>query len=376
MKNLIIIPILAISVLAGCQSSKKQDVRYPTSASDGGEAQPLPIEFTPNEITMLRQMLRADIDPGSEKLNVSTEFSSDNRNKDFLERTKKAMKAALGNTFQLMPNEKGKQDTPLPEKLKKNVIKAFLKEFVLTLEAYKLVDGKVRIHVYMFKDKADPESYFDELNNNKLIDLSHRENFLQPNPSPIDKAIEMAKNDNSALIYLGGAIELEIEFLNIGLDTSAVNGKIKYKRFYQQKDKTMPFVINSDGVSYKTAYFPGDAYITVEVAKAFNLKNMKPELDHMNIYFGEINDRFHGRKSEPLRLKNEKGESKIKLSSLHYDFSSKKFDNKRSEAKDVSKALIKLPMTKKVSAKMGRILEKHREKVTRYLKLERFWDAL
>ena len=100
---------------------------------------------------MLKQLLLTDLEPGLKKVKVNTRFSSDKRNKDFLERAKKATQKALGSTFSGAPEK----DESLPEKLKKNIMTAFLKEFVYSLEFYKLIDGNIKFHIivrlYSFK---------------------------------------------------------------------------------------------------------------------------------------------------------------------------------------------------------------------------------
>lgn len=376
MKKHLLLPAILLFVL-GCQTGDKyQEIRKPMS--ENGETQELPIDFSPDEILMLKEMLQTDLTPGEFKLQASTKFSSDKRNKDFLKRSKKALNRAFAKTF---GGDQADSEESLPDRLKKNIMKSFLQQFVYSLEVYKLVNGKIRFHIYLMQDQVSKDSYFDEFNNNGLIDLNHRVDFLASSKSQIKRSLENIQPSSEPIDYLGGAIELEIEFLNIGLPhkKQVVKGKIRYRRYYRYNNKEFPFAVKTPQVNYGKAEFGEQPIVTIDVNKTFSYADLKPKLSYMNITFGRLLDRFDPVASKSLGLYDADGKLQLNIDSIYYDFNAKKIvpmQSKTHRPKTPKGMRTRAKSRKPSSMRFNELVKSAHDEVINQLQLKRFWYDL
>ncbi len=377
-----------ILLIVSCQSSEKP---YQTTRGPSSEGE-LPIKFSQAQISMMKDMFLADQVPGTQKLKVTTEFRSDYKNKDFIKRAKNAIKRSMMKTFQAEnpsrdeDNDKNKDD--FSSRLKENLIKALMSEFVFNLKFYKLINGNISFSVFLLPEPVDSDNLFNEYNNNNFVDLNHFSDFsdIGKEAGGIINALNLKYSEPGEYVdgykYLGGAIFLNVNFVDLGvLKKEILNGEIVYRKYYRASDERYPVNYVALKTKLKDAAFTGVKTVTVDITKEFNLAETTPKLKDMQIHFGGL--MYHGKRdySSKLQIYDSNNRAVIDINALNYNFESKVFDLARSRTRETVKSTgggrgSGKPIRRNRTPKLSDLLKNNKDKFIEALHLKRFWNEI
>lgn len=221
--------------------------------------------------------------------------------KDYLkERADRSFKEALAKTFN--PNMEG----GMFGALKGNLINSFVENFVKTLYIYKIVDGTFQIDIHFSAKNDNPNNFSKEFDSNQLIVASDslKEAILNSKmttrPDLAVSQVTWPKKE-SPLQYTGGTISLWIKLLDLDIEfkkpiptiANVVKGHFKFRRYFKVNPEYLSTIKHSgkdikiNGVRFVSENRK-DSYITVDLYKTYNLKNIPPKYDRLEIAFNGL----------------------------------------------------------------------------------------
>ena len=299
---------------------------------------------------------------------LDVEFRTD-KDKEFLQ---KKARLALHNAI----TESFKKKANLPEGegsiallLKENLIQQFIQNFIKSLSVLKIVNGTFQIDLNFSPSIQPTLNYKNELASNQLVNFDDKDKFSdfldKKELSLHEKVMKLPTPDTGDFYqYKGGQITIWIKTLDLVWNPAnpipnpkknAVKGFVRYRRFFKadKLHSLAPFIKEKDFklnlVSFPNKQGIKNSFVTVDVFKEFNLGQIMPDLERMEVHFGKLlPNNFHknsliGRifnyKEKSLKtgdlflegeikIDGEKEEFKTKVSKLVFDFKKDEFSTK------------------------------------------------
>jgi hypothetical protein len=259
---------------------------------------------------------------------VLTDLQSNRDEKEYVKMGKNVLQLAMGNTFGILgkgaalsentQNEasaKESKDQKVEQSFlqifKGQLVAQFIENYVKSLYVFKLVklgNSHFQIDLSLVPKKDSPENFDQEMGTNQLIKLSNvgkLEDYLtDANETVAGSVAETAKlipASKEKFQYLGGTVSVWFNILDMtwkplkkffpDTKSQALKGFIRFRRYFRVND---PAVFDVAGtyrdvkVSTIDLNKNADNYITVDVYQSFDLENMVPELESMNVSFGQL----------------------------------------------------------------------------------------
>lgn len=250
--------------------------------------------MTPLEVQALRELFGDDSPTAAYRHRLKVDFYT-NKDKTYLGATaKKAVAEALEKT--LVENKDGSLTAEALENLKS----AFIANFVTTLRLYKIVNTGLQLDLTFIPEANKKSDLDEEFENNNLIRLdkvgglsaewkklesgSYLDSIYRNSASvPVKK-----KSD-----YIGGTISFYVEILDatpgFGRPSkNAVKGFMRYRRYYRMnrafaaKRECQKLVLGAQPRN------SGPSFFTVDIYKNFNLANLMPVTENLEIFPGYL----------------------------------------------------------------------------------------
>ncbi|MCP4913479.1 MAG: hypothetical protein GY909_10185 [Oligoflexia bacterium] len=291
-----------------------------------------------------------------------------NKKKDYYQRkTKLAIHHALAKTFADVGVEGNTK--AFTQLVKENLISSFVKHFVKTIRIFQIMSGEFQIDLNFIPRAEKQLNYNSQLKTNQLISydrVNELSLFLNEEEKRLDQKILSFEIPPSTKTfqYKGGQISIWLKLLDMDFDfdnpipnpkKNAIKGFVRYRKYYRANNLNAIFP-NLKGeyhqlteVHFKKMENFSDSMVTLDHYKSFNLGNMIPQNDSLEIYFGKMKaDNFYregffgkifGKKHKDVdtaelfingkaKYKGKEKEIKVSLRKLVYDFKTEKFRNK------------------------------------------------
>lgn len=238
---------------------------------------------------------------------VQVRFSSDTDKEYINSKAKEALHAAFGKTFMEL-NAGDNPDATLTVAMKKNLVSEVMDKFVKTLYVYKIFDGNFQIDFIFTPRVISSIDYQHELSTNQLIHLDNTGSLHKKLTAQDISLPELIKNNkvpnNGELYqYLAGAISVNVELADLtpafkipDPKKNIVKGNVKFRKYYRINDRSLLNLnLKEKGFTVDTLHLKEvddskEHILTVDLIKSFNLKELVPENDRLEISFGEISD--------------------------------------------------------------------------------------
>lgn len=242
--------------------------------------------------------------------------------------------------------------------IKKNLSESFLKNFVKTIQVHNLINATFQFDLF-FTPKIERNLDFNrELSSNQLINLESKgklyREISEKDKSQID-SILLAKKlpfDGNQQ-YMGGSLTLWMKVLDTAWNPlkpipnpkkNAIKGFLRFRKYIRINKKVSP--TSNHGIIKMLHVAPVQedlpVFYTVDVYKSFNLGDLEPKLDRLEIFPGLLvpNNPRKGSLIARVFAKDEKDfetatfnaigkvnatEFDAQLKKLVYDFSKKKW---------------------------------------------------
>ena len=327
MKNLKILSgVLFVLGMAGCTHKDVQpQQREPAAAPAAGI-------ITSDEARILAQLIGGDSPVRNYRHPMTASFHTNNDKKYLTETTKKALQEALAKSLGVDDPEKG-----LAKIVAGNLKEAIVDSFVKTLRVYKIVNTGLQFDIAFTPTPNTAKDFNAELSSNQLIRLDET-NSLSSKWAQIEKGtFTDTVYKNSSLIpvnakgvnYIGGVATVYIEILDanpkIRLPNplkNGVKGFIRYRRYYRvQQDHTAKTTCDKFTMSSNRAGEGVPTFYTVDLYKNFNLKNLIPTPETIEVYPGLIASTNVGRDQMLPSSQEKVGKS---ISTASFNISQKK----------------------------------------------------
>jgi hypothetical protein len=354
MKNFKVLSgLVFILGLGGCTHKEVQQ-REPAAAA-------APEIISADEARILAQLIGGDSPVRNYRHPMKASFHTNNDKKYLTETARKALQQALAESLGVNDPEKGFAKI-VAGKLKEAIIENFVK----TLRVYKIVNTGLQFDLAFAPTPNKPKDFGSELASNQLIRLDEI-NSLSAKWDQLEKGtFTQSVYNNSPMIpinsqaanYIGGVATVYIELLDANPKfkvpdptKNAVKGFIRYRRYYRvQQDHAQKVTCDKYTLSSNRAGEDVPTFFTVDLYKNFNLKNLIPTPETIEIYPGIIATTNVGReqllpsdtnqigKSIPTASFNVSqkkligGDLTITLDKLVYGATDKKIDPSLSEA--------------------------------------------
>ncbi|OUR96299.1 hypothetical protein A9Q84_08045 [Halobacteriovorax marinus] len=324
---------------------------------------------------------------------------------------------ALHNSFIQTFEEQSNSSSSVSELFKKSIVENSISKFVNTLYLFEVMNGKFQIDMNFTPQFIQNLTYENELSSNQLVDIKRlnlKEELKEISKSQIQTIIETPiPHVNEKYQYSGGSISIQLNIIDLKWNpkksmidpkNSSLNGHIRFRRYYRA-NKLSDLGLDIEGKTLKVEMFQlrkkegeSNNYITVDLYKTFDLNNMSPKRDRIEINFGKLlsnspkngtwlrnvfDDRedhyetgdlyLHGKyKSHATTIKTQ-----VKLEKLIYSFKEKSFSKK-------SKIIVllkgRIPTHINRSREKFNIKKELREdladKIVKSLKLDHFYGNL
>jgi hypothetical protein len=326
-------------------------------------------------LDVMTDFFQHDTYNGYVNYDMDVHFWTDKGKKYFKRNGKKALEDGLKKTFFEVVNNNAKGDKKLPAEAPKHIMKEFMKRFVYTIKAIKLVDANFEVDFSFAPRNIKVTDYKEELASNQLVHLETKGELLKSlnkvDQTLPEKVLEAKIPSTGHLFqYVGGAITISAEVLDTNwkitqpipkTKQNAVKGQVRFRKYYRVNnvsDLNVTSLLESSNLKGKTTHFKkrkghDEAYITVDVIYKYNLANPIPQKDKVVIHMGEIVslDKSHDnlikriftvfKKSNDVRTadfyvegdysgRGPTSRFKTKIKKLVYDFQDKKFLTKSS----------------------------------------------
>ena len=237
---------------------------------------------------------------------LSLKIRTDKSKEYYKKKTKLAIHYALAQTFKELSTSTGnKQFTTI---LKENIISSFIKHFVKTLRVFQIVDGTFQID-FDFTPQVEKKLNFNtQLKSNQLISYSHNgdlSKYLNEDEKRFDEKVLDFEIPPSTKTYQykGGQISIWLKILDTEFDLghpipnpkkNAVKGYVRFRKYYKANNlnAVFPNSLKDENFNIKEVHFKQmndieDSMVTVDQYKKFNLQNLIPTNDYLEIHFGK-----------------------------------------------------------------------------------------
>lgn len=344
---------------------------------------------------------------------VQIRFSTDKDKTYINEKATEALHAALSKSFMEL-NAGDDPSATLSALVKKNLVAEVMDKFVKTLYVYKIFDGNFQVDFIFTPRAINSINYHHELSTNQLVNLEETGTLYDKLTRKQISLTEQIKNNpvpnNGDLYqYIAGAISINLELADMtpafkvpDPKKNVVKGEVKFRKYYRINDRSLlNFSVKKKDFTVDTVHLKDEKdskehMMTVDVVKKFNLKEIIPKNDRIEISFGEITDlkiekrnlwsRFmafvNGENITTSSLnfygKYEGEEYKAKINKLVYSFEDRKFtsDSKISLKMDFSVHNRDNQRNQKDYWYKKDLLENSRDELITQLKLNTFFKDL
>lgn len=296
MKSYIKYLVLPLSwvIFSGCGHSPSRDPA-------GDQKNIIDVDFQ-----AMSELIGSDSPLNSYRHPLRLAFHVNGDKKYITETTRKALNQALTETLGADTPEQGLLKLALG-----NVKDALLENFVKTLRFHKLINMGLQFDLNFLPEPYDKNSFRPEMDSNQLVLLNQVGELSNKWNQAKSKTDTETVYNNSSLIpmtkgasdYVGGTLSVYLEIL----DTNArfkipnplkngVKGFVRYRRFYRNNEgvgknvSCGPFLISST-----TPQSAVPVFYTVDIYKNFNLKNLIPTAEVLEIFPGLVATNKEGR---------------------------------------------------------------------------------
>jgi hypothetical protein len=307
-------------------------------------------------------------------LNYETNFEF--RTDKDLDYLKENMQETIDKSFseaflEMAKNGPGEKAPPLISLLKKSVVKNVMDIFLMTPKILKIANGTFQFDFY-FRPKTNAVlNYKKELSSNQLVHLENTGKLMEQineEKVPLNRHVSTIEIPESGEFYnyRGGVITIWVKLLDMNWNLlkpipnpkkNALKGFVRYRRYFSANDlnSISPFP-SGDKLKVKEVYFKRrkkekNNMVTVDIYKEFNISELVPKLDRMEVTYGKaISNNLHKNSIIGTILNNSedsvntgllkiKGEIKYRgqrisfrsdIRKVVYDFNENKFSNQTS----------------------------------------------
>lgn len=262
--------------------------------------------LTDDEAKALSDLISTDSPLNPYRRPMKIEFHIDG-DKEYLQQTaKKAFREALAESLGGDTPEQG-----LGKVVTTNLKNELLENFVKTLRIYKLFNTGIQVDISFLPEPYQSYDLTPELASNQLVrfnevgKLSRKWQELQtPVTNKVFSNSFFVSKSQEDSDYIGGSLTLFVELLDTDIKVklpnpakNAVKGFLRYRRFYRLNNEPQKaaecegysLTFKSDGPRVPLVY-------TVDLFKNFNLKNISPMEESLEIYPGFLASNNEGRK--------------------------------------------------------------------------------
>lgn len=354
MKMTIKSTLIACAAFTAVHCTHKQ-VREPASVKN---------IITDGEAQALGDLMGGDSPLKTYRHPMKVQFHTSGDGKYLSETARKALNEALLETLGTENPEQG-----LAKLAAGNLRDALVENFVKTMRVYKIINTGLQMDLTFNPQPNQRNNFSDELSSNQLV-RQDETGKLSGKWEKLEKATDTGTvYGNSSLIpaqqgradYIGGALTMYIEILDLrpkfglpSIKKNGVKGFIRYRRYYRL-NKEIQNTAECDGfvLTSKSAGPGVPLFYTVDLYKNFNLKNLIPTEETLEIFPGLLASNNEGR-SELMPDNLEKsgksistgkfvvqqkrtvhGELSFSLEKIVYDLQAKELDRDRSKTKVV-----------------------------------------
>lgn len=286
-----IFSVLASATLLSCTH---KEVRTPAGASS---------PFTEDGAAAVNEIFGSDSPTGKFRHKLYVDFYTNGDRKYLSETAKKAIGEALEKT--LTENT----DQSLVSAALGNIKGAMIDNFVKTLRLYKITNTGLQLDLTVIPEKNSKDSFADELNSNQLVRLD-QVGGVSSQWSQLETATYLDSiYKNSSLVgtkskkadFIGGVVSLYAEILDAtpGFGRplqNAVKGFVRYRRYYRVNQNLGSFTCDKYTVTAQSRGGGVPQFYTVDLYKNFNLKNLIPVEETVEISPGYIVASGEGRR--------------------------------------------------------------------------------
>ncbi|MEN0058662.1 MAG: hypothetical protein AAGB31_07495 [Bdellovibrio sp.] len=284
--------------------------------------------------------------------------------KEYLSSTaKKALQEALAKSLGVESPEQG-----LAKLFAGNLKQSVVDNFVKTLRFYKLFNVGLQMELTFLPQGYERRNFDAELNSNQLVRLNETGQLSRKLAALDNSKMTTSIYNNAVLIpqqndpsYIGGTITFYLEILDTNvrvkipsLTKNGVKGFVRYRHYYRM-NQPVQFQSNCDiyNIHAQSSRDSVPSFYTVDIYKNFNLENLIPTAETIEVWPGLIGATQDGR-DELLPLSTSKEASsrlatfdvKVKqkkyediefgVERLVYDVQSKKLDAEKSKVRVIS----------------------------------------
>lgn len=234
---------------------------------------------------------------------IKTKFYTD-KNEDYLKRNAlETIQESFVRTF-----EHRDPSSKASKLFTKNLYSGFIDNFIKTISVTKIINGQFQFDFEFVPSFQQQITFENELSTNQLINISKKSNLLNYiEKEELDlsqKIVNISWPDSGDLYqYSGGNITLWFKFLDMVWRPSqpipnpkknAVKGHIRFRKYFKVNPNNgkNSFLKNHffefENYTFKKDKKNQTRFITVDIYKSFNLDEMTPQLDRMEIHFGKV----------------------------------------------------------------------------------------
>lgn len=280
------------------------------------------LDFDPDSLEIYRDFFSYPTYQKYLSYDLSLNFRT-NKDEDYI---REEMKKSLQETIRSSLIEKNKSlseegiedhEKGLTSLIKGHLTQNIINNFVKTIKVYKILNGTFQID-FNFTPRVESQfSYNTELSSNEYINWSQRgkvKGLIESEEKALHEKILEAPVPfgNETYQYKGGQITLWFKVMDMAPKLHLPNPKkrgikgfIRLRRYFRapQLANTEPFIEDKDfrlnmvhfkSLKQKNRNDVKENFVTVDLYKEFDLENLKPRLDRVELHFGKVlPDNFH-----------------------------------------------------------------------------------
>ncbi|GAB4011293.1 MAG: hypothetical protein Fur0010_05400 [Bdellovibrio sp.] len=328
---------------------------------------------------------------------IRTNFYTNKNERYLKEKSLKTIQEAFQKTF-----EHKRTEEKAAKLFTKNLYSEFIDNFIKTIQITKIVNGQFQFDFEFVPEINQKIEFTNELSTNDLIDIRNQESLLEIVDTPpkeiTDEILDIPWPDSGDYYqYVGGNITAWFKVLDLIWKPSspipnprknAVKGFLRFRKYFKVNPQNSKLQLiknrffNIENIIFTKGDESNHTYVTVDVYKTFDLENLNPQLDRMEIYFGKLkpSNEIHDSILENLISKDKpdintgdlilrgfyisdfdsqkKLQVQIKIKSLIYDFKSDELDEE-------SKIIVSADGNRLPQSQMGLIKNEVRDRLLR-----------
>lgn len=273
-----------------------KDVRQPAGAKD---------LLTNDEARAFSELLGDDspLNPYRHPLKIQLRTSGDG---NYLSETaEKALREAIVKSLQGDGPEQG-----LAKAVGSNLKGALIDNFITTLRFYKIINVGIQVDLIFLPEPNNYRDFTSELSSNQLVRLNEvgklSEKWKDQDKPITNKLFSNSfyiPTNNSPLNYVGGLFTLYVKILDAdpklkvpNIVKNGVKGVVRYRRFYRMNEVAQKNLICENFVStFKALGDRVPLFYTLDLYKKFNLAEISPEEETIEVFPGLIAAQGEGR---------------------------------------------------------------------------------